>query len=173
MLLLAPVQGSVASSQVPGAGSQEEKPSEIPRQWAGLIGEYLRGRDTISVLEKDGAMYLSRNGGRESRMRAGKNDRFEISAAGASDETTCVFQRNAAWLAISLEMGSSAFKRIFYGGESGVSFRIKPLRPAGVLRTEALLASPPREEGNFKRSDLVELKMLDSTIPSRYQICYE
>jgi D-alanyl-D-alanine dipeptidase len=63
-----------------------------------------------------------------------------------------------------LEFGRTAFKRIFYGGESGLSFRIKPLRPASELRTEALRASPPVEKGAFRKSDLVELRPLDSTI---------
>jgi zinc D-Ala-D-Ala dipeptidase len=49
-----------------------------------------------------------------------------------------------------------------YGQE--VSFRITPLRPVQELRTEALQASPPREQGTFRKSDLVELVKLDPTI---------
>jgi D-alanyl-D-alanine dipeptidase len=44
------------------------------------------------------------------------------------------------------------------------SFHITPLRPVEELRTEALKAQPPREQGTFRKSDLVELTTLDSTI---------
>ena len=45
-----------------------------------------------------------------------------------------------------------------------VSFRIAPLRPVEELRTEALKARPPVEEGTFRHPDLVELVKLDPTI---------
>jgi D-alanyl-D-alanine dipeptidase len=49
-------------------------------------------------------------------------------------------------------------------GAQQVSFRIDPVRPVPELRAEALKASPPREEGNFRKSELVELVKLDPTI---------
>ena len=45
-----------------------------------------------------------------------------------------------------------------------VSFRITPLRPVEELRAEALKEQPPREQGTFLKSDLVELVKLDPTI---------
>ena len=45
-----------------------------------------------------------------------------------------------------------------------VSFRITPLRPVEELRAEALKEQPPREQGTFLKSDLVELTTLDPTI---------
>jgi D-alanyl-D-alanine dipeptidase len=44
------------------------------------------------------------------------------------------------------------------------SFRITPLHPVEQLRTEALQAQPPKETGNFRKPDLVELVTLDHTI---------
>jgi zinc D-Ala-D-Ala dipeptidase len=44
------------------------------------------------------------------------------------------------------------------------SFHITPLRPVQELRAEALKAEPPREEGRFRKSELVELVKLDPTI---------
>jgi D-alanyl-D-alanine dipeptidase len=44
------------------------------------------------------------------------------------------------------------------------SFRITPLRPVPELRAEALKASPPLEQGSFRKPDLVELTRLDPTI---------
>jgi D-alanyl-D-alanine dipeptidase len=45
-----------------------------------------------------------------------------------------------------------------------VSFHITPLRPVDELREEALNQHPPREEGAFRKPDLVELVTLDPTI---------
>ena len=45
-----------------------------------------------------------------------------------------------------------------------VSFRITPLRPVEELRTEALKATPPTEQGSSRSSDLVEIVKLDPTI---------
>ena len=43
-------------------------------------------------------------------------------------------------------------------------FRIAPVRPVAELRAEALAATPPRETGDFLRSDLVDVAKLDSRI---------
>jgi zinc D-Ala-D-Ala dipeptidase len=43
-------------------------------------------------------------------------------------------------------------------------FRITPVRPVAELRTEALAARPPREQGDFLRSDLVDVAKLDARI---------
>jgi D-alanyl-D-alanine dipeptidase len=45
-----------------------------------------------------------------------------------------------------------------------VSFRIPPLRPVQELRAEALKAQPPREQGNFREPELMELVKLDPAI---------
>ncbi|MGP8251453.1 MAG: M15 family metallopeptidase [Terracidiphilus sp.] len=50
------------------------------------------------------------------------------------------------------------------GSAQQVSFRITPLRPVAELRAEALKAPPPREQGTFRKPDLVELVKLDPTI---------
>src|SRR5580700_11932945 len=43
-------------------------------------------------------------------------------------------------------------------------FRITPVRPVAELRAEALAAQPPKEAGDFRRSDLVDLAKLDPRI---------
>src|SRR5690606_28617844 len=56
------------------------------------------------------------------------------------------------------------FPRRATGPEDGSQFRITPVRPVAELRKEALAATPPKEKGDFRKSDLVELVKLDSTI---------
>ena len=43
-------------------------------------------------------------------------------------------------------------------------FRITPVRPVAELRVEALAARPPQEQGDFQRSDLVDVAKLDARI---------
>src|ERR1700722_16267184 len=50
------------------------------------------------------------------------------------------------------------------GYAQDVSFRITPLRPVPELRAEALRESPPKEQGTFRKPELVELVKLDPTI---------
>lgn len=40
-------------------------------------------------------------------------------------------------------------------------FRITPVRPVAELRVEALATRPPQEQGDFLRSDLVDVAKLD------------
>ncbi len=44
------------------------------------------------------------------------------------------------------------------------SFHITPSKPVEELRREALAAQPPKENGDFRKPDLVELVKLDPTI---------
>lgn len=44
------------------------------------------------------------------------------------------------------------------------TFHITPLRPVAELQREALAARPPREAGDFRRPDLVEIIRFDPTI---------
>ena len=46
---------------------------------------------------------------------------------------------------------------------SGI-FQIKPVRPVGELRAEALAAQPPQEHGTFRKPDLVDVAPLDRRI---------
>jgi D-alanyl-D-alanine dipeptidase len=57
------------------------------------------------------------------------------------------------------------FKRRNVGPEEGAAqLRIEPLRPVSTLLKEALGAQPPKESGEFRESELVELNRLDPTI---------
>jgi len=51
-----------------------------------------------------------------------------------------------------------------YGVDEKNVARVKPVRAIAELRTEALAAAPPKEIGNFRKPDLVELAPLDPGI---------
>lgn len=49
------------------------------------------------------------------------------------------------------------------------NFHISPLRPIPLLRGEALGASPPKEHGEFRRPDLVDLAALSTAASARFR----
>ena len=141
-----------------------DKPADVRAEWKGLIGEYMAGEDTVGVMEDGGLLNLVGKSSRLYRLRPQAHDRFSIDPAWHHGGSTCVFKRNGAGLGAFLSIHDTEYSRIFYGGESGETFRIKPLKPSEVLRKDAMKASPPKEEGDFLKPDLVDLKPFDSTI---------
>jgi D-alanyl-D-alanine dipeptidase len=134
-------------------------PPPIPAAWTGLIGEYVADTDTVSVLEDGRVLFLLPWGG----------ERLALSLSGDGTIATpngqrVTFRPTAPSGARELLVGDRPFLRISLGAVDGGTFRITPLRPTGELRAEALAATPPREDGDFRPSDLVELIALDSTI---------
>jgi len=56
------------------------------------------------------------------------------------------------------------FTRRDFGVDASHVARIQPVRPVAELRAEALAASPPHEDGTFRKPELVELTTLDPAI---------
>jgi len=71
---------------------------------------------------------------------------------------------DASGRAEMLLVDGQAFTRLSLGAEDGGTFRITPIRAPEELLIEALAASPPEEDGDFRPADLAELVALDSTI---------
>ena len=65
---------------------------------------------------------------------------------------------------LRLHLGLACFLLLRLACAQEVSFRITPLRPVEELRPEALKEQPPREQGTFRKPELVELITLDPTI---------
>jgi hypothetical protein len=75
-----------------------------------------------------------------------------------------IFTRAQHGKATQVEAASVVFKRRHLDGEDGQTFRITTLKPAAELRQVALAAQPPKENGEFLKSDLVDLSTLEPTI---------
>ena len=153
----------VACQALPEEQNQA-KPPNIPAQWSGLVGEYTLGADTLCVLERDGSLTLLTKSNHLYLLSPNGNDAFTIGQSWPHNEKVCIFKRNQDGAGISIEAGNQTYKRVFFGEENGRSFRIRPLKPIGILRDDAMRATPPKEEGEFLFPDLVELTRLDSTI---------
>ena len=63
-----------------------------------------------------------------------------------------------ALLVLALLAGPATAQQVQQG------FHVQPLRPVPELRAEALKATPPAEQGDFLKPDLVELIKLDPTL---------
>jgi len=156
-----------------GSGTVASPPAAPPlppEDWAGVVGEYAQGPDTVSFLEDAGQprLFFWAPGEREAAPWPGR----EVTLAPLTDSTfaapgldgSVVVRREPGGRVGALEVEGRELPRISLGGAEGETFRITPVRPAEELRAEALAATPPEEDGGFLPSDLVELVTLDPTL---------
>jgi len=143
-----------------GASSREVAPPPPPEAWAPFVGEYAAETDTLSILEDLQAPYvLFWNGGGQA-LRQMDDTLFQMEGNGG---TVAVHRAEDGHVA-GLQLDGRGYLRLALGGEEGSTFQISPLRPPEELRSEALAASPPREEADFLAPDLVDLTSLDPTM---------
>jgi D-alanyl-D-alanine dipeptidase len=152
-------EGAPSVEQSGALIEQAGPPTDVRDSWRLLIGEYLDGPDTISILEDDGELALLFWGGDRLALTEAADGTFD-----ARTDEPVAFQTGQGGRAESVSIAERTFDRISLGAEDGGTFQIKPIRPPDELLVEALAASPPVEEGDFRPSDLVELVSLDSTI---------
>ena len=134
-------------------------PPDVLESWRPIIGEYASGSDTVSVLEEDGSLVLLFWGGARLQLSASTNGAFE------TDSNVMVeMVADASGRTEMLLVDGQALNRLSLGAEDGGTFRITPIRAPEELLIEALAASPPEEDGDFRPADLAELVALDSTI---------
>jgi CubicO group peptidase (beta-lactamase class C family)/D-alanyl-D-alanine dipeptidase len=145
-------------------------PGPPPALWEGLIGEYGWDHNTLYILEKEGKLHALIEWFFEYPLEPVAPDTFRFPNYGLYDNEKVIFRRDARGRAFVAEAASVLFTRRLRDIETGQTFKIKPQRPVAELRREALAASPPVEQGDFLKPDLVELRSLESTI--RYDIRY-
>ena len=141
------------------------KPRPAPVRWRGLIGEYGSDGDIRYVLEKDGKLCVSfRRELPECLVELSKNT-FRFSPDTARAGQRLVVSRDSRGRATHLELDKVVYRRRAIGPEEGATqLHVPPVRPVAELLREALAAQPPQESGEFRTSDLVELRKLDPTI---------
>lgn len=138
-------------------------PAPPPEAWRRLIGEY--GPDSVTrvmILERGGKLVARFDSAQEVMLEEVSKDHWRGRGPGGSREFR--FRRNAAAATTAITIGAATWPRRALGPEDGAVFRITPVRPIDQLRREALEATPPTEEGNFRSAELMELVRLDPTI---------
>jgi|CeladaMinimDraft_18_1061708.scaffolds.fasta_scaffold00021_131 CubicO group peptidase (beta-lactamase class C family)/D-alanyl-D-alanine dipeptidase len=140
------------------------RPAPPPERWRGLIGEYGWDHNILYILERDGRLHALIEWFFEYPLEEAWEDVFAFPDWGLYAGERLVFSRDANGRATSVRAAGIVFPRRNVGTEAGETFRIAPVRPVEELRAAALAASPPREEGEFREPELVELITLDPTI---------
>lgn len=160
---------SFVAAQAPSAIEPGPEPHDIPAQWKAWIGEYGTAShgptETVYVLsEKDGAVLLSERRDQSENAKYELLDQFPLSRASP----------RARHKDFQLQLDSAGKRVLRIAGAEDVKITpdfaakaqvlIKPVRPVSEIRPEALAASPPHEEGTFRKPELVELAPLDPAI---------
>ncbi len=141
------------------------KPQPAPTSWRGLIGEYGWDHDILYIFERDGKLWALIEWFEFNPLEQVSENVFKFPDRGLYDGERLIFTRDKNGRAVKVEAASVVFKRRSVGPEDGAGqLRIKPVRPVSELLKEAQAARPPKETGNFRKSDLVEITRLDPTI---------
>jgi D-alanyl-D-alanine dipeptidase len=121
-------------------------PPPPPAAWRPLIGEYGTPPNLTYILEQDGVL-----------MRySEKSGYIKI------DPQQAHATKDSKGLVTQVSIGKDTLFRHRLPSEDGSTFHITPVRSVAELREEALKATPPAEEGEFRTFDLVELTFLNT-----------
>jgi D-alanyl-D-alanine dipeptidase len=167
LLLSACLSAIVTPTALPATAPQANsvgQPKPAPARWLGLIGEYGPDDDTVIILEQDGKLCASFKRAEPEPLEEVSKDIFKFPAPGPHALQQLIFERDPRGRATQVAVDAIILKRRQIEPETGNQLRIKPLRPVAELMKEALAAQPPKETGEFREADLVELTKLDPTI---------
>lgn len=142
----------------------ESKPVPPPSRWLGLIGEYGWDHNTLYILERDGKLFALIEWFFLDPLEEISADVFKFPDRGLYVGETLKFTRDANDRASKVNAANVVFERRKMDGDDGSTFRIQPVRPVAEIRSEAMAAKPPIEQGEFLASDLVDLTAFDPTI---------
>jgi serine beta-lactamase-like protein LACTB len=142
----------------------EEKPAEAPAKWRGLIGEYGWDYQTLYVLERNGKLHALAEWFYLYPLGEESADVYRFPDHGVFAGEKLTFARDPSGRATRADLSGIAFERRKIDGENGETFRIQAQRPLAELRRESRAAVPPKEEGDFRTPDLVELTALEPGI---------
>jgi serine beta-lactamase-like protein LACTB len=139
-----------------------DPPPEPPAKWKGLIGEYGWDHNTLFVYERNGQLHCLIEWTEIDPLNEESENVYAFPTdRGMYHGEKLVFTRDASGRATQVVAASVTFKRRKIDGENGETFRVKPTKPIEELRKAALAATPPVEEGSYRKPDLVDL----ATIP--------
>ncbi len=140
-------------------------PADPPAAWKELIGEY-NGPDkqTLTVYEDFGKLRFSAPPRSPREIHRLSRESASFAKGDSSSEKQARILRDASGKITAIEFAGLSFARRDLPSGEHATLLVKPVRPVDELRAEALLATPPRETGAFRKPDLVELAALDPAI---------
>jgi len=164
------VPGEPLRSPAPFPGST---PPGLPLDLTNRTGDFTDQNETdvFIILERAGRLILRDSAGTEHPIAP-----LALKKNGDQTSFTYVSSESDAWVLAFAQYKSDPIWQLFthigpyhrlpYSVPLGSPnvVRIKPSRPLAQIRNEALAATPPQENGPFRKSDLVELAPLDRAI---------
>jgi D-alanyl-D-alanine dipeptidase len=140
-------------------------PPPAPERWRGLIGEYGTDKSILYILESDGKLCASFARAEPIPLTELSENVFKFTSDGPHPNERVAFTRDSKGHATQVKIEDAAYARRQIGPEEGAKqLRVTPIRPVKELLKEALAAQPPKETGDFRKADLVEVTRLDPTI---------
>ena len=156
-LAIAGAGSSAQTSSLP-PGPEPADASAWQKEWVGDYGA--DGPALVTVGEKDGKLFLI--GKQTGECSLSRKSAEELTATCPSAAKVTLGKDSSG--AFFLQTAAGKLGRRDFGMDANEVARIQPVRPVAELRREAMEASPPREEGQFRKPDLVELAPLDAAI---------
>ena len=157
---------ALVTAQTPSPLETTPKPADIPGRWKGYIGEY--GSEQASAPISIVNLFAEKDGEFEELVRVTSSDGIRYSTegkfrvSGSSPEVHGF--RTGTHNQREWHSGDVVSVKTTPEFDAGAQVLIKPVRPVDELRAQALSDSPPHEEGNFRKPELVELTTLDPAI---------
>jgi len=150
------------------------QPSHLPQDLRGKIGDFAdqTEKDVLIILERSRHLYLRDSGGIEHVLKllrlSPEGDQTSFTYTSDETEPSWVlgFKQRGADPVWQLFTQIGPYHRLSYSvpaGSSSVNL-VRPLRSLKEIRAAALAATPPEEQGSFRKNDLVELARLDPAI---------
>jgi D-alanyl-D-alanine dipeptidase len=154
--------------QTPTTIEPDPRPADIPAAWKPWIGEYgccaesgIAG-PVFVVGEKNGLITILRRESQSEKAKYEGVDSFptSVSPTGPTHRYLAVNPKGHR----EFQLGDVEYPKLTPDKNATQQAKIKPIKAIEVLRKEALSASPPHEDGTFRKPDLVELTPLDPNI---------
>lgn len=149
-------------------------PPPAPEEFTGLIGEYGWDYNTLYVFEREGELFaliewfyfypLTRVDADAGEGQTDGKHRYAFPDYGLYHGEYIDFECDETGVAQSAIAAGIEFSRREVGTKDGETFRIEPVQPIEKLRELAAQATPPKEPGELKEPDLVDLTQLDPSI---------
>lgn len=153
------------------------KPPDIPANWKPWIGDYGQyiphTMTTIggvySLSEKDGTIWILEREGKAEAPTYKPIEKFDLNQPPPTDAAHGMRLQLRPVEGVApdhrvLVMGDVGSVKLTPDFDARTQVLIQPVRPVAELRAEALSSSPPREDGTFRKPELVELATLDPAI---------
>lgn len=142
------------------------KPPDVPKRWKLWIGEYGDSHPhgpiafATVIAEKDGYIEFLGRASSSGGAHYSTEEKFPVRGSSPSAHGFSSGRHGER----QLLSGDVIRTKITPDFDAHAQILITPVRTLPELRAEALAASPPHEDGSFRKPDLVELAPLDPSI---------